>query len=37
MSSPDVSSHSSVSSLGNLLFAGGEDNDDDFEEGGKTD
>jgi hypothetical protein len=37
MSSPDVSSHSSVSSLGNLSFAGGEDNDDDFEEGGKTD
>ncbi len=38
MSSPDVSSHSSVGSLGNLSFVGGEeDDDDDFEEGGKTD
>ena len=38
MSSPDVSSHSSVSSLGKLLFVGEEDDDDDdFEEGGKTD
>jgi hypothetical protein len=38
MSSPDVSSHSSVSSLGKLLFAGEEDDDDDdFEEGVKTD
>jgi len=39
LSSPDVSSHSSVSSLEKLLFAGEEDDDDDDfdEEGGKTD
>jgi hypothetical protein len=37
MSSPEVSSHSSVSSLEKLLFPGEEDNDDDDfdDEGGK--